>query len=178
MSRRLRLLVDLVLYWDFGVGVVAGLAVFLVARVNSELRDDGIGFLIAEGSLAVALLAVVLTALSILVAFLSEDYVLMLRRTEDGIEGALRPYKTVGVLSGTTSLIALLGALAWVASSPTAQAVILGLSSGLLVWTVAATVDLVLKTAWHGTMRSRLPEIREAGRQAVEKRRKSDPRSA
>jgi hypothetical protein len=84
----------------------------------------------------------------------------------------MRPYKIVGVVSGLTSVFAFSGAVLYPILLPFGRALALSIASGFLVWALAGTVDLVLRTAWHGTWRSRVPEIREAGAKALEERRR------
>jgi hypothetical protein len=164
---------------DAGFGLIAGCAVGLAAGLSVKVRDAGVTILLAAGAAGVALLAVVLTALSILVAFLSTEYVALLRRTTDGIEGALRPYQVVAFLSGALAVLGFGAALLYPAvSGPNWRSVILAIVGGLSVWAIAGTVTLVNLTAWHGLMRSRMPEIPEAARDAFKKRQRPDTHSA
>jgi hypothetical protein len=86
--RRLgRWLENVFLWWEFPLGVAAGVTAYRLAVDWTVIRKAGRTILITEGTVAVAVLAVSLTALSILVAFLSDEYVALLRRTEEGIGG-------------------------------------------------------------------------------------------
>lgn len=173
MSRLLRWISNTFLWWDFAVGIGGGIAAYF-ASGHPVVRANGVGILVAGGALDVALLAVVLTALSILVAFLSEDYIALLKKSREGIQGAIRPYKMIGALSGFAALVALGTALTWDATRVGAQRWLLAAASGLSAWAIAGTVDLIFRTAWHGQLRSRMSEIPEAARKALEHRRASN----
>lgn len=96
---------------DFILGAIVAVGVFFVVTFSKTTRSGGATALLIEAGLGVAVLAVALTALSILVAFLGEEYVRVLRRTDLGVAGAIQPYKIISVVSGATTLVALAGAL-------------------------------------------------------------------
>lgn len=173
MNRLGRWIGNTFLWWEFPIGLLAGICAYL-ASGRPIVRTKAVAVLLAEGGLAVALLAVVLAALSILVAFLSEDYILLLKRTSEGIQGAIRPYKIVGALGGLAAIAAFGAALVWDVSRAGVQRWLLASVSGLFAWTIAGTVDLIFRTAWHGELRSRLSEIPDAARRALERKRASN----
>jgi len=133
-------------------------------RDNPHLLDVSVG-------LSVAVLAVVLAALSILVAFLNEDYAQLLAATKRGVAGAIRPYVETAIVSGVSAVVSAFGLFVWPIAPPWARVTLLASGLGLAVWTTVGTVELVAITARHGRLRARLPEIEAAYRDA--KRRAS-----
>lgn len=158
---------------DFVVATIVGPVVWYMAARSPDARSSGQDILLAEAGLGLAVLAVVLMALSILVAFLGEEYVLILRKTKDGVAGAMRPYRFVGSISGLATVFSLLGAMLWSLCPPALQAFALAVGTWLTVWSVLGTIQLVGLTAKHGTYRARIPEIREALREGRERRRRN-----
>lgn len=157
---------------DFGLGLVAGVLAYVVAINRPEVLKNAVGVLLVVAGLGAGFLAVVLTALAILVAFLDENYVALLRESV-GLSRTFMPYKVVSIASGLTTGVALGLAFAWTAIGPRGQQIGLGVCAGLIVWAVSGTVQLVRTTAWHGQMRSRIPEIREAAKEAWLNRKQS-----
>lgn len=157
---------------DFILAVLIFVGVFVASLFLPEIQQQGRTLLLVEAGLGVAVLAVALTALSILVAFLGEEYVRILRQTELGIAGAIRPYRVIAVVSGSTTLAALVSILLWQVPGPDLRGLAVALSSGLAVWCVVGTVQLVGITAKHGEYRGRVPEIRDAFLRGQEERRK------
>jgi hypothetical protein len=157
---------------DFATGIVVGLGFGLAAVNVPTLTTNGFTVLLAELALGVAVLAVVLTALSILVAFLGEDYVMFLKASPLGIRGAIEPYRVISIVTGTQVLTSLLAVICWALSPLWGRALALGIVTGFAVWAIVGTVQLVALTARHGYLRSRMPELREAGVEALERRRR------
>src|SRR4029077_13556666 len=156
---------------DLGLGLLIGLGLFFGIDHDSSLTHDGVTILLAELGFGVALLAVVLTALTILVALLGEEYVLLLSRTALGVKGAIEPYRIVSIVSAVQALCALLGVICWTVAPRWGQAVAMAVPTGLATWAIMGVVMLVSTTAFHGELRSRMPEIKEAARDALEERR-------
>lgn len=157
---------------DFICACVAALAVGLGAGLSGSLRESGVTILLFEGALGVAVLAVVLAALAILVAFLGEEYVALLQGTPLGVDGAIRPYSTIARVSAFATGSGLAGAFVWSLSPWWVQASVLACSTGFMVWALVGTVQLVGITAWHGRMRARMLEIKQAAREAMKERDK------
>jgi hypothetical protein len=156
--------------WDFAAGVVIGLGIGLATVEVPKLATNGFTVMLAELALGVAVLAVVLTALSILVAFLGEEYVMFLKGSPLGIRGAIEPYRVISIVTGCQVFAALLAVVCWSLAPLWGQAVALGVVTGLATWSIVGTVQLVNLTARHGYLRSRMPEIREAARKALRDR--------
>jgi hypothetical protein len=158
---------------DAWLGAIVGVGLRFATHYAPSILGQGQPVLIAEMALGVALLAVCLTALSILVGFLGEDYLAFLKDSPLGIRGAIAPYKTVAAVSATQALCGLGSVLCWPIAPTWGKQISVAVTSGLASWAIVGIVQLVGITARHGFLRSRIPEIREAGLQALEARRKT-----
>jgi hypothetical protein len=159
------------LSWDFALGLLmAGLSFFTLA-LNEVVRqaDTTRVVLLFEASASVGLVAVSLTALAILVAFLKESYVKLLEESI-GLKAAFRPYKVISRVAGAAVLIAGTAALLWADLRWWAKAWTFSLASGAATWALVGTVQLVTITIKHGELRMRMPEIKEAARAVLEER--------
>jgi hypothetical protein len=120
-------------------------------------------------------LSVSLGALAILVPLMGEEYLQILDRAAGGIEGALRPFRTVARVSGAKAIWSFVAVVGFEVQGPwprgawVLQSMALGIIAGLLVWAVVGTMQLVEITAGHGSDRAALLRgIQEARRQARE----------
>jgi hypothetical protein len=122
-----------------------------------------------EIAIATAILSVALIALSILVAFLGEDYVKLLRESV-GMSKAILPYQTVATVSAVAILTSLLSVLSWPIAPYWAQDLASSVAAGLTTWAIIGTVQIVNITARHGRRRARMPEIPAAAKEALKNR--------
>lgn len=157
---------------DFYLGVVTAAGSFVGLAISSGLRDGAGRLLIAEAAMGITILAVVLTALSILVAFLNENYLYLIRKSRGSIAAAIAPYRTLSVVGGTATIFALVGLFVWPVAPTLVKAALFGLASGFSMWALVGTIQLVGITARHGQLRARMPEIRESAERAIEQRRR------
>lgn len=163
------------IFWsvDFVAGVLAFFVSFWAATRSAPLRESAVSIFIAEGAIAVALLAVALTALAILVGLLGPEYVLILENVQGKVKLALLPYQVVAVVSSLTILLSFGAAVALKVEAPLpvdvvmTQALALGVSVGLTVWGIVGTVQLVNLTAFHGVQRARLIRGLQEARRAA-----------
>lgn len=148
--------------WDFRAAGTTTLLVLFVASASSSVRAQATTIFLAEAALGIALLAVALTALAILVGLMGEEYLLILNRVPGGVQGALLPYRVVAFVSGLTPLLALTSLLLWglEVNLPLPgwfrQAFALAVTTGLSVWAIIGTIQLVGVTADHGEDRASL----------------------
>jgi hypothetical protein len=155
---------------DFGLGVVVFGSVFVSAYFDESLRR--LHLLDVAAVLGIAILAVVIAAISILTAFLTEDYGRLLRETFGGnLREVFFPYQVIALASSATTFLAIVGIFVWPSSPGWARALSLAVSLGFAAWSVVGTFELVGITAAHGRMRLRLPELREAYDQGRRERR-------
>jgi hypothetical protein len=152
------------LSWDVALGVPVGAGVGLAAGHVHKLLANGLTMVIAELAFGAAVLAVVLTALSILVAFMGEEYLTFLEASPLGVRGAIEPFRVMAVVVGCQIFSALSAAFCWPVAPAWGQSIAVGTATGLAVWALVGTVSLVKITAKHGYLRSRLPELRQVAR--------------
>lgn len=156
---------------DTAIGTAAGVLAGIAGHSVHGLLAHATNVVYAEIALAAAILAVVLTALSVLVAFLGDEFVAFLRTSGIGVEGAMRPYKVTAVISSLGVVVGLGTAIAWSVADPWTRDVLFATSTGLTVWAVVGTAQLIFLTAWFGQLRARIgPEVRAAARQALRDR--------
>lgn len=151
---------------------VGGISVGCAALIGGYLDPTiipGPSLLMTEVVLGGAILAVVLTTLAILVAFLGEEYIALLEKSVT-VKKAILPYQAVAVSAAAQVLCALAGVMTWKVAQDWGRDVIFSVTAGLVVCSVIGTVQIVNITAAHGRRRARIPEIREAALRAVRDR--------
>ncbi len=110
-----------------------------------------------------AILAVVIAAISILTVFLTEEYAILLSgEYQDDIGEVFYPYRLIAAVSCACTVAAVLGLFLWSAVSATARETLLGVALGLAAWATYGTFDLVRITAGHGALKLRFLELDEA----------------
>ncbi len=160
---------------DFGLGVVAALGFGVASGLDATLRGRGNDLLIAELGLGIAVVAVVLAALAILVAMLDEMYLRILEYA-GGVRAAVMPYRTVAVAAAWTSLVAAVGLFVFDVVPWWARSGLLALASGLAVWSLYGTVQLVGLTAKHGIWRGDLLGVIRDARRNIDDVKAKRPR--
>lgn len=150
---------------DLGAGIVIQIVVTIAAYYCASLRSNTEVFTIAT-TLGIAMLAVVIAAISILTAFLTEDYGILLREKYDDLSEIFYPYRLVAFASCVTVAAGVFGLLVWDAAGRAERSILLGLVLGTATWSLFGGFDLVRITAGHGRIKMRLPEIQEAYDQA------------
>lgn len=130
---------------DLWIGLVVGAAAwYFVPEAQIKTALDGL----TSAGLAVAatLVGVVIAALAVMVSFLSEEFIaLMDRATEKygAMEGQLFPFWFVTGLGILTVLLSV-GTIAFAqAADPAVRRVLVGVLTGLLVWTSLGVLNLV-----------------------------------
>lgn len=140
--------------WDFAIGVGAGVFAALLS-LSAGVREQGPTILLAELAVGLGVVAAVLSALAILTTFFDGHYRRVLEEV-GGIRRAMLPYLVVAAVAGICAVVALLVALGWPAFGAVVRTPLLGLATGLAVWTIAGVVSLVEITIFHGTQRAAL----------------------
>jgi MFS family permease len=162
---------------DCAAAVLVALAVYISSVEVPRLRETHL-FDVTAG-ISVAILAVVIAAFAILAAFLTDEYSLVIKETLGDARRAFEPYTVVACVSGAAAFASLAGIFVWSVAPGWAQSLIMALASGLSMWAVVGSVQLVGITAMHGRHRARVPEIRaafikaRAERQATEQEKAS-----
>lgn len=153
---------------DCILGVLTGIAVYVGSVEVPELRAVHLFDLTA--GISVAILAVVVAAFAILAAFLTDDYMIVIKEAFNDLRTAFEPYSVVAVVSGASTFLSGAGIFVWNVAPGWAQSALMAGAIGTAVWAVVGTVQLVGITANHGRIRMRVPEIRAAAREALEQR--------
>lgn len=143
---------------DTGAGALVGIAVGVSAALVPSLQETHI-FDLTTG-ISVAILAVVIAAFAILVAFLTDEYTLVVKEALGSPRAAFEPYAVVASVAGAAILASGAGIFLWVVCPDWLRAVLMGFATGLAAWSVVGTVQLVGITITHGRHRAMVPEIR------------------
>jgi hypothetical protein len=130
---------------DILIGVLAGVgAWYFVPETQVKTALDGLTT--AGLAIAATLVGVVIAALAVMVAFLSDEFLAKMDRATakyGAMEGQLFPFWFVTGLGIVTILLSV-GTIAFAqAADPVAQRVLVGLLTGLLVWTSLGVLNLV-----------------------------------
>jgi hypothetical protein len=145
--------------WDFRSGVVVGLGVFFATHFDKHLGDQQ-HLLDVCVLLGIAILTVVMAAISIFAVFLTEDYGIVLRyQYRDDVGEAFYPYRLIAFISCLTTFVSAFGLFMWPVAHGWERQVVVGLSLGLATWATLGTFDLVRITAGHGVLKVRTPEL-------------------
>lgn len=155
--------------WDFYLGAGAGVLSALAAGASPAVRTVSVGVLAGEAALGIALLAVALTALAILTGLLNDQFLHVLEVTPGGVAAALRPYRIIATVGALTTLMSMTGIILTAVAAWPIVALVIALSTGLAVWGIWGTVELVGLTAFFGVNRARLLGIRRAAEREVAK---------
>jgi hypothetical protein len=127
--------------------------------------------LIALGAALVAILAVVVAAITIFVTLLSPEYEQLLDRVQGGVKSATKPFVTVAWVSAVGTLCSFVVALAW----PAIPAhwwwllwVAFSIPVALTAWSLLGSAQLVSIGAFHVRQRAALMkavrEVRQRNR--------------
>jgi hypothetical protein len=156
---------------DFISALIAAAIAFALALGSEAVRGNGLAFLGAVAAIGIALTAIVAGILAIVVALFDETYRLVLQATKGGWAGAIRPYKTVVVVSVLTTLLSIAGILFWGLLFSWIKAIFLGVAAGMAVWSLWGTVEVVGITAFHGEKRFQLLKTFDDARSLLAERR-------
>lgn len=150
------------LSWDALAALVTTGVALPFLLVEDSARTDGVTILLVIAGAGTALLAVVLAAMAMLTAFMTEEYLAALGDTRD----ATMPYATTSHVCGVTAGWSLLSALAYRALPDALEGVVLAVAVGLAVWTLIATSQIVSMTTEHARLRAQLIVARSRARAA------------
>jgi type IV secretory pathway VirB2 component (pilin) len=139
---------------DFYVGLVAGLFAAAVTAASASFRENVVTILIGEAAAAAAILAVVLTALAIVVGMLDDFLITIIDRVRGGVQGLMWHYQFVAKLAGVATIAALGGLFVAPLEWEVVNGLIVGLATGATAWAAWGTVQLVSTTALIGVRRA------------------------
>lgn len=159
---------------DLVLGLIAA-ALTGWAALNDAVARAGQVVAITTAALAITAIGVVLTIMAILVAFLGDEYLMVLNRSGESLNDVLLPYRTV-VLSATLAVLSSMAAavvLPMFDYGGLGPAVLMGLAVGSTIWAVVGTLQLVGITAGHAANRATLLVALSEARGIREQRRRS-----
>lgn len=146
----------IVFSWDFAGAVVAAAAACVLPAdpqlpsLSTSLAGPAVG-------IATALVGVVVAGLAVVVAFLDDDFLLLMdeaTREYGGVEGQLFPFWFVTATGVGTTLLGVLLLLGAEALPPVALRILFALVAALLVWTALGVFNLVASLQATGVTRA------------------------
>jgi hypothetical protein len=161
MSRVRRLWRFAVRNIDFVIGALTAGACYEATLADPHLLTQATALLASEITIGLAVLATVLAAMAVLVVFMSDAYLVVLRGIKNGIASVVWPYKAVASLGCATALMGIAATLSWDLLPTELQSLLLALTTALTVAALIGTGQLVSVTAIHGVQRAKLLEEME-----------------
>jgi hypothetical protein len=144
---------------DLRAALVSLVVVEVVATLSPAVRSQSHVLDVAAG-LFIAILAVVITALSILVVFVSREYGVLLTATFDGDVGEVfYPYRLIAAVSAVGVIVTVAGIFAWPVAGDYGRVLFLSFALALLAWGIFGVFDLVRITADHAKMKMRVHDL-------------------
>lgn len=163
---------------DFGIGAATALGTGILAFLCEGVLEVGPTALTTEAGVGVALLAVVIAGLAIFSTFFDDNYRRVLEEASGSVRQAMVPYQMVAGVAASAVLAAIGSVLVWPAAWTWLQALLLGLTTGLVAWTTVGGVQLVEITMFHAEQRAKLMRgIEDSKRQLSTRRRQPAERS-
>jgi hypothetical protein len=133
-------------------GAAAGVAIGLWAAHTRSLLGDEKDVLIGVLGASVGVLAVALTAMTLVIVFLTDKFLGRLIRDLD-VHRFFGPFVAVSIVSGAAAIVSLVGAIDSATKAERPKDILFGLSAGLLTWAVLGAVRLVfVLRKWATTM--------------------------
>jgi hypothetical protein len=151
---------DVFLQWDFALAVITAIASFIVpGRTELESRFELI--LTTEAAIIIGLLGIVLAALAIVIAFLSDDLIELLD-SHGGLQQDVWPFSFTSLLA-VCSAVFPMAALATVPKqNEQLTRFALAISSALFVWTLLSVLALVRVVYKYGQVRASHIRVRRS----------------
>lgn len=145
-----------ILDWDLAAGLLVGFGVAIWYFESKFVTIDATTVFLAMVGVGAALTGAALAAMTILAAFIDEDYRQVLAEVEgdEGIRRAWIPFKIVASVSALLVLVALAAAIAWPESARPVRSLLLGGGALLTTWAVIGACQLVALVAFHAEMRT------------------------
>lgn len=158
MSRRWAdpclLLVTIVRGRDFALGLVAATATAGLAT-SAGVRDAGVTVLIAAAALDVAVLTIVLAAMTILTGYVEGPYRKVLEAI-GGVSRAFVPFRAVTTIAAVAAILAMIAAAGWPALGVWPRATALAVATGLMACVLGGAAGLVGIVLFHAEQRAQL----------------------
>lgn len=158
---------------DFYVGVPAGLTCGLLPMFSPAVAGGTQTVLLGVSAVAGALVALVLTAVTVLVAVITPTFAAFLDKTPNGLSGILRPYNWVIRICAGACGLGLIAALGWPAVQSVAvlRLVASGIPLALLLWGLGGCVQIINLTGKTIAQSRRVAQLDERGQALLAKQR-------
>jgi hypothetical protein len=160
---------------DFELSVPVGLGFGALPAFVKAVSSGAVPILIAFGGALGGIAALVVVAITLFVAIITPEYLVMMEQVQGGLRGAVRPYYLVVLVSMVGLLVSFGAALAWPAipsHSPWLRWLVFGMAAFFTSWGVLGTVQLVALGNFHIEQRARLAEVLRQ----IRKLQKPDPK--
>lgn len=145
------------------LGIAAGVSVDQTDETDKALRLTVVTaqeFLAGSAALGAAFGAIVIAVLALVSIWFDKDYLGVLDN-KGGWDFAMRPFRVTGTVSVLTTLVALVGLFTYPAAGLLFRALILGVTGGLLAWSIFGTLVVISLLFEHGQQRAALMEDQE-----------------
>lgn len=144
----------------FGIGFLAGTIVSLFVSLADEFLPgfsdiDIRDILLVAVTLGAAFAAVNIAVLALVAVWFDDIYQQVLKE-RGGWLAAMRPFRIVSTVSVLTTAVSLIGLFALTIDGRWVKAVVLGGTSGFLVWTLVGTLLVIAHLFEHGKHRAEL----------------------
>jgi hypothetical protein len=132
---------DVVNPYSIGAAVLGVLAGIFAISVHKFVKDERT-ILLAMAGVAIALLAVVLTATALMAGFLQDFFGLVIQKAS-GLRAFFRPFRIIAWVSAAAALVGFGGAINADSGPEWLKAGLFGLAAALTTWTIVGTVWLI-----------------------------------
>jgi len=142
----------------FFVGVIAGLGTDLGDEFSSGFRQvSAKDFLTGSAALGAAFAAINIAVLALVAVWFDDTYQQVLKE-QGGWAKAMGPFRVISTVSVVTTLAAIVGLFVLAVPQLWPRALILGITGGLLSWSLIGTLSVVTLLFDHGKARAALIE--------------------
>jgi hypothetical protein len=148
--------------YDFEVSVPVAIAMGALPAWLRDVSNGAVPILIAFGGAMAAIAALVIVAITLFVAVISPEYLVIMGQVRGGVRGAVRPYYLVVLVSMVGVLLSFAAALAWPAIPVHGVALrwlTFSVPTLFTSWGILGTIQLVALGNFHIEQRARLAEV-------------------
>jgi uncharacterized membrane protein len=140
------------------LGIAAGISVDQTDETDKALRLTVVTareFLVGSAALGAAFGAIVIAVLALVSIWFDKTYLGVLDQ-KGGWDYAMRPFRVTGTVSVLTTLVAVVGLILFPAAGLLFRSLILGITGGLLTWSIFGTLVMISLLFEHGHERAEL----------------------
>lgn len=158
---------------DFYGGMTVGLACDFLPAFSRSVAANTQTVMLGVTAVAGALVALVLTAMTVLIAVIGPVFSSYLDRTRHGLPGLLRPYHVVIAVCAASCAVAIIVALGWPAIQSIAALRFLGVGvpTGLLLWGLGGCLQIIHLTSRTVSQSHQVADLEERRQTAAARSR-------